>query len=409
MLSFAFTLDFTKRTGAFSLSKKLPMGELNFNDLSLDDAFLLHGVSELTAEEHKVLAQYVGFVGGDGGAATNADGVNRTTSAGTDDIGRTSSAGSAARGSAAHEQRRKTAKVASAKKWLLASLAEYEQQRREDWQVRHVQEQRIFDTIAFGLHYLGDQRLTFNSHEQEWVNGLIGEMSRLKEARDEMLLLDVVQPALLIVSKLLDLATPAYSDTLFDCCKMLARRVYNLHMGQGVPLSGRICGDLFKVFNNIACLLLQGNALEEAEEWIKDATVLVRDEEDDADVFLCNSASLISASSDNVKEVKELLTRAEKVVTGAQALHQNALLSLADEIKTRQDKLLGVDDAFLLGIPPEGEEFLVRVEGDEVKIMASIVPSLRSEIARFELQVTHVQRSICMYTCQHACSEYRLT
>jgi hypothetical protein len=274
------------------------------------------------------------------------------------------------------------------------SLAEYEAMRELDWERRYVQGKRIFETIAFALHYLGDVRTTFGSHGIEWQFGLAKEMSRLREERDEVLVLDCVQPALLICQKLFDLATFDAIKDLFSVCKILARHVYDRHIEEGLPLKGRACGDLFKAFNNIACLLLQDSQQEEAEQWVKDATALVRDDEDDADVFLCNSASLISAASDNIKEVGDLLLRAESVASGALSEHAQALLVLHEEIQLRHTKLQEMDNSFLEGLPPLGEEFLVRVEADQVKKIASIVPQLQAEIARLGAQVVEEQAKL---------------
>jgi len=355
-------------------------------DLSLDDAYLEHGVADLTVEELGELREYVGYADAGDGAGRSASGA----SAG-DGAVRSESAGSS-QSAAAGKERRRAEKVAKAKKWMLVSLAEYEDTRRSDRAARYVQEKRVFDTIAFALHYLGDARLSFGGHGQEWLNGLVLEISRLREQRDELLMMDVTLPCLLIVSKLWDLAPPALSMKLFDTCKDLARRVHDRHMSDNVLLKGRARGDLFKIFNNIACLLMQQNEENEAEIWIKDAAAMVRDDEDEADMFLCNSASLVSTINDNFKDAEDLLKRAESVSNEALRARQQAVDMLQEEVKTRKDKLEAMDDAFLSTLPTQGQVFLVRVEGTETKFLDNGGPNLESEIVRLEAQlVTEIE------------------
>jgi hypothetical protein len=124
-----------------------------------------------------------------------------------------------------------------AKEWMLQSLVEYEQTRTSDMRGRLVHEQKIFDTVAFALHYLGDARLTFGGKVQEWQPGLVQQISLLKTNRDDLLILEVLQPVLLIVSKLLDLAPEGYSNSLFECCKTLASQVFDRHVNE-LPLKG---------------------------------------------------------------------------------------------------------------------------------------------------------------------------
>ena len=361
-------------------------GDIDIAELSLDDAYLQHGVVGLTAEQLKELREYVGYADMDAGAKRSSSSISCADSEAA--AARcASSESSSSKGNAAGKEQRKGESIAKAKKWMLNSLAEYESARREDWEQRYVQEKRIFDTIAFALHYLGDSRLTFGGHGQEWLNGLILEISRLREQRDELLMMDVTLPCLLIVSKLLDLAPPEFSLKLLDTCKALARRVYDRHVRDGVLLKGRACGDLFKIFNNIACILMQLKEENEAEQWIKDATTFVRDEEDEADVFLCNSASLISALSDNFKEAEDLFKRAEAAGIQALSARQQALETLQDGIKTRQDKLESMLDAFLNALPAQGKEFIVRVEGDQTKFIDDSGPNLEAEISRLESQL----------------------
>jgi hypothetical protein len=367
----------------------------DLDDLSLDDSYLQHGVAELTPEELEELEKYVGIcrnsdVDGENGLKRvesdtgQGASIARTT---TDySVNRTESGESV--GSAVQEQRQKAEKIRKAKKWLLTSLVQYESERVEDRKSRHVREDKIFDTIAFAFHYLGDVRLTFGGHGVEWLNGLIKDISRLREDRDELLILDVLQPSILIVSKLLDLVPREFSTRLLQTCMDLARRVYSFHTDGKLPIKGRARGDLFNAYNNIACILIHEHKEDLAEEWIHDATQLVHDDEDDAEVFLCNSAALIAATTDNTSGVLDLLSRAEKVATDALSLRLQETLDLQHEIATRQEKLLAMEDDVLDILPPLGKEFLVRVEGEKVHKISSTVPELKSEIARLEAQLS---------------------
>ena len=372
--------------------QRLPMadvGLINIDDWTLDDQ-LLGGLDALGSDELEELGEYVGVLSATEAPPGGNGGGEPAESAAIGDDMRTASAASSNQNrdkAAAQEQRRKQQKIAKAKRWMLDSLVEYEDARSQEWQQRYVQEHKIFDTIAFALHYLADARLTFGGTGQEWQLGLAKDLSRLTHERDELLVLDALQPTLLILSKLLDFAPEAYSAQLFDACKVLARSVYDRNLHTGTALKGRACGDLYKVFNNIACLLLQIDEGEEAESWVKDATTLVRDDADGADVFLCNSASLIAVTSASTAPIENLLVRAQEVVAEAANLQAQALATLRDEIEARKAKIVELSDSFLGGLPPLGDEFLVRVDGDQVHKISATVPQIKAEIARLEVQV----------------------
>jgi hypothetical protein len=367
------------------------------DDLTLDDE-CLRGLATFGSEELEELAEYAGI-----SSATEAQPVGKHDSL--------QAASNLERSKLeAIEKRRKQQKIAKAKRWMLDTLVDYEAARSEQWQQRYVQDKRIFETIAFAMHYLAEGRLTFGGVGQEWQRGLAKEISRLTDERDELLVLDALQPTLRIVSKLLDFAPEAYSAELLDACKRAARSVFDRHAPDGVvqrvageslrespesraPLQGRARGDLYKVFNNIACLLLQMNEGQDAETWVNDATTLVCDDMDEADAFLCNSASLIGISSDSTKPIEDLLLRAQKVTAEAASLIAQALLTLQAEIQTRKDKIALMSDSFLSELPPLGDEFLVRVDGEKVRKIAATIPQVQAEVARLEAQViTELQK-----------------
>jgi hypothetical protein len=372
---------------------------LNIDDLTLDDEYL-RGLAVFGSDELEELAEYAGV-----SLATEAQpGGNNDSLHAASNLDRSKLA--------ALEQRRKQQKIAKAKRWMLDTLVDYEAARSEEWRQRYVQAQRIFDTIAFALHYLAEGRLTFGGFGQEWQLGLAKEISRLTDERDELLVLDALQPTLLIVSKLLDFAPEAYSAQLFAACKLAARRVFDRHapatvvqrlgvaresLGESpesrAPLQGRAREDLYKVFNNIACLLLQMNEGQDAETWVNDATTLVHDDMDEADAFLCNSASLIGISSDSTKPIENLLLRAQKVTAEAASSVAQALATLQEEIQTRKDKIALMSDSFLAELPPLGDEFLVRVDGEKVRKIGATIPQVQAEVARLEAQViTELQK-----------------
>ena len=275
---------------------------------------------------------------------------------------------------------------------MLSSLKEYSKAEQSDRRMRRMHEHEVFDTIAFAFHYLAEARLTFGGAGAGWLNGLIKEISQFREVRDELLILDVLQPALQLAAKMLDLVPYEYSARLLDTCKALAQRVYDFHVSDLIPLKVGACGDLFKAYNNIACLLIQEGDETQAQLWIQDATVLVRDDQDDADIFLCNTATLIAATSANVEEVQSLLLRAETIVTDVVSMRTQAVEILRQTLASKQAKLETLQNDFLDEVPEQGSTFIVRVENSgAVKMIASIVTETEAEIARIGAQMSAEQ------------------
>jgi hypothetical protein len=214
----------------------------------------------------------------------------------------------------------------------------------------------------------------------------------------------VLQGVLLIVSKLYDLAPTGYCQELFGLCKDMARTIHTRHVQNDEPIKGRACRDLFKAMNNIACLLLlqMGNE-QEAEQFIQDATRLVHDDEDDADVFLCNSATLISTTSNNNKQVEGLLLRAEKIAADALSDLTTAVEILKQDLEqTKINVELVSNGSFVEHLPPEGQTFMVRVvksyEADgqmqlDTKILDNTLPTLLSRLQVLEEELDTQQHS----------------
>jgi hypothetical protein len=180
---------------AFGHCLSLPLRSMD--ECSIDDSYL-QLVPDLSPDDLQDLYQYVGIFGGEEAQCC----VERIGSGGGSLVERIPSGGSVTELQRVESSAKKSnsqQQQSKARRWLLKYVTEYETERQSNWDKRYLQESRIWDTIAYALHYLAGARLSFGGHDQMWQGGLLKEMKRLKQEQDEVLVL-VRSPTLFLRS-----------------------------------------------------------------------------------------------------------------------------------------------------------------------------------------------------------------
>lgn len=181
------------------------------DECSIDDSYL-QLVPDMSPDDLQDLYQFVGISGGEEAQC----GVERIGSGGGSLVERIPSGGSVTELQRVESSAKKSnsqQQQSKARRWLLKYVTEYETERQSNWDKRYLQESRIWDTIAYALHYLAGARLSFGGHDQMWQGGLLKEMKRLKQEQDEVLVL-VRSPTLFLRSLCLTVLVAGAANNL---------------------------------------------------------------------------------------------------------------------------------------------------------------------------------------------------